>query len=195
MGSRVVRAAGLMVGSGTLVTLAAFDIAETNRQTNDPNEVLNVVQTGEVESKGVELEASHEIARDLQVTAAYSYTQAEVTKSNFAPEVDQQLSDVPKEQASLWGVKTLTLNDALALRIGAGVRYVGETLSISGGGSITTPSYTLADALASLDSESWSFAVNATNLFDKSYYSPCRAFGDCFTGNRRVVFGSATYRF
>ena len=180
---------------GTLVTLAAFEITETNRQTNDPNEVLNVVQTGEVESKGVELEVSHEIARELHVTAAYSNTQAEVTKSNFAPELDRQLSDVPKEQASIWGVKTLTLNDALALRIGAGVRYVGETLSISGAGLITTPSYTLADALASLDSESWSFAVNATNLFDKSYYAPCRAFGDCFTGNRRVVFGSATYRF
>ena len=181
--------------AGTLVTLAAFEINETNRQTNDPNEVLNTVQTGEVESKGVELEVSHEIVRDLNLTAAYSYTQAEVTKSNFAPEVGEQLSDVPKEQASLWGVKTFTLNDALALRIGGGVRYVGETLSISGSGSLTTPSYTLADALASIESRTWSFAVNATNLFDKRYYSPCRAFGDCFTGNRRVVFGTASYRF
>jgi iron complex outermembrane receptor protein len=180
---------------GTLVTLAAFDLTETNRQTNDPNEVLNVVQTGEVESKGVELEVSHEIARDLNVTAAYSHTQAEVTQSNFAPEVGQQLSDTPKDQASLWGVKTLTLNDALALRVGGGVRYVGETVSISGAGSLTTPSYTLADALASLDARSWSFTVNATNVFDKSYYAPCRAFGDCFTGNRRVIFGTASYRF
>src|SRR3990170_9067702 len=74
--------------AGTLLTLAAFEIAETNRQTNDPNQVLNTVQTGEVESKGVELEVSHEIARDLHLTAAYSYTQAEVTKSNFPAEVD-----------------------------------------------------------------------------------------------------------
>lgn len=180
---------------GTLVTLAAFDITESNRQTNDPNEVLNVVQTGEIESQGVELEVSHEVARDLHLTAAYSYTQAEVTKSNFAPEVGRQLSDVPKEQASLWGVKTLPLSDALSLRLGAGVRYVGETLSISGPGSLTTPSYTLADALASLEGASWSFAVNATNVFDKQYYAPCRAFGDCFTGNRRAVFGTASYRF
>jgi iron complex outermembrane receptor protein len=138
---------------------------------------------------------SHELARDLHLTAAYSYTQAEVTKSNFAPEVGRQLSDVPKEQASVWGVKTLPLSDALSLRLGAGVRYVGETLSISGAGSLTTPSYTLADALASLEGASWSFAVNATNVFDKQYYAPCRAFGDCFTGNRRAVFGTASYRF
>jgi iron complex outermembrane receptor protein len=180
---------------GTLLTLAAFEIIETNRQTNDPNEVLNTVQTGEVRSKGMELEVSHAIARDLHLTAAYSYTQAEVTQSNFAPEVGRQVSDVPKDQASFWGVKTLNLNDALALRIGAGVRYVGETVSISGSGSLTTPSYTLADALASLEGRTWSFAVNATNLFDKQYYAPCRAFGDCFTGNRRVVFGTARYQF
>jgi iron complex outermembrane receptor protein len=37
--------------------------------------------------------------------------------------------------------------------------------------------------------------VNATNVFDKHYYAPCRAFGDCFTGNRRAVFGTASYRF
>ncbi|MGH8175225.1 MAG: TonB-dependent siderophore receptor, partial [Steroidobacter sp.] len=181
--------------AGTLITLAGFDITETNRQTNDPNEVLNTVQTGEVESQGVELEVSHEVARDFNVTASYSYTNAEVTKSSFAPEVGEQLSDVPKEQASVWGVKSLALSDALTLRLGGGVRHVGETLSISATGSLTTPSYTLADALASIEAQSWSLTVNATNVFDKRYYAPCRAFGDCFTGNRRAIFGTASYHF
>lgn len=180
---------------GTLLTLAGFDITEANRQTNDPDNVLNSIQTGEVTSQGVELEASHALTDDFNLTAAYSYVDAKVTSSSFAPEVGVQLSDVPKEQASLWGVKALGLTDDLSLRLGAGVRYIGSTLSTSASGSLTTPGYTLADALISLDSLSWSAGISATNVFDKSYYSPCRAFGDCFTGSRRSIIGTLSYRF
>jgi len=180
---------------GTLITLAGFDITEKNRQTNDPDNVLNTIQTGEVKSRGVEFEASHELMQGLNVTAAYSYVDAKVTRSTFAPELDRQLSDVPKEQASLWAVQTLLFDSDWSLRLGAGVRYVGSTVSIADGGSLTTPSYTLADALVSLQSQRWSVTANATNVFDKRYYAPCRAFGDCFTGNRRSVLGTVSYRF
>jgi iron complex outermembrane receptor protein len=179
---------------GTLVTFAAYDITETNRQTNDPDNVLNTIQTGEVTARGIELEASHTLPGDVRLTAAYSRTKAEVTKSSFAAEVGVQVSDVPKTQASLWGVKTIALA-ASTLRIGAGARYVGSTLSTGVAGSLVTPSYTVADALVSLDVDAWTFSLNATNLFDKSYYAPCRAFGDCFTGNRRSVIGSVGWRF
>jgi iron complex outermembrane recepter protein len=180
---------------GTLVTLAGFDIDETNRQTNDPEEVLNTIQTGRVESKGVELEVLHEVADNLNVTASYSRTNAKVTRSTFAPEVGVQLSDLPKDLASVWGVKTFAFGSGAALRVGAGVRYVGETLSTAFDGSLTTPSYTLTDALVAFDAPAWSATLNATNVFDKSYYAPCRAFGDCFTGNRRSIMGTVRYRF
>lgn len=192
---------------GTLVTLAVYDITETNRQTNDPNNVLNTVQTGEVTSKGVELEASHQVARDLTVTAAYSYSDAKITKSNYLPEVGAPLQDTPKQLASLWAAKTFRLADGLDLRIGGGVRYVGETISTgepsgitsapnaNGAGTLKTPSYTLADALVAVDWKRWSLSVTATNLFDKTYYNACRVFGDCFTGNGRNVVGTLAYRF
>ena len=41
----------------------------------------------------------------------------------------------------------------------------------------------------------WSVAINATNLFDKSYYSACLARGDCFVGSERNVMGTVSYRF
>ncbi|ATQ43921.1 TonB-dependent siderophore receptor [Caulobacter mirabilis] len=192
--------------AGTLVSFAAYKITETNRLTNDPYFVLNSTQTGEVESTGFEVEASHAVTRDLVVTAAYSFTRAEVTSSIFTPEIGVQLSDTPKHQASLWAVKTFRLADEVDLRLGGGARYVGETLSTglpsaittpSTGlaGAITTPSYTLWDGLAALDWKAWSFTLSATNLFDKSYYTSCRTFGDCFTGNRRNVVGTLSYRF
>ena len=53
----------------------------------------------------------------------------------------------------------------------------------------------LTDALVAFDLPQWSFTLNLTNLADKQYYVPCRAFGDCFTGNGRNVTGTVTYRF
>ena len=179
----------------TLVTLTGFKIVETNRPTNDPANVLNTVQTGEVESEGFELEGSVDLPGNLYVTGAYSYVKAEVTESGFAPEVGVQLSDTPKHQASVWGVKTWPLSEDAALRTGLGVRYVGKTLSTGFAGSIVTPSYTLADALVALDWRAWTASVSATNLFDKSYYAPCRSFGDCFTGNRRNLIATLARRF
>ncbi|RYG04234.1 MAG: TonB-dependent receptor [Caulobacteraceae bacterium] len=92
-------------------------------------------------------------------------------------------------------MKTWRLNDEVSLRTGLGVRYVGSTISTGVAGTLKTPSYTLADALVAVDWNAWSLSVNATNLFDKTYYSPCRAFGDCFTGNGRNVIATLGYRF
>ena len=51
------------------------------------------------------------------------------------------------------------------------------------------------DALAEVAWDRWTLGLNVTNLFDEDYYAPCRAFGDCFTGNGRYAVGSLTYRF
>jgi iron complex outermembrane receptor protein len=181
--------------SNMLVTLAAYRITETNRQTNDPDNVLNVIQTGEIQSKGVELEGQFQFAHDITLTAAYSRNKAEVTKSNFAMEVNQRLNDTPQELASLWLGKGFQLDDDARLRLGLGGRYVGNTQSLGYGGFIRTPSYTLVDALFEVQVVDWTMALNITNLSDKKYFAPCRNFGDCFTGNPRTVTGTISYRF
>lgn len=178
-----------------LLTLAAYRITETNRQTNDPDNVLNVVQTGQIRSKGVELEGQFQFANDLTVTAAFARNEAEVTRSNFALEVGERLNDTPQDLASAWVSKGFRLDDAARLRLGLGVRHVGNTVSLGNGGRVVTPSYTLADALVEVQVTDWTMALNITNLADKRYYAPCRTFGDCFAGYPRVVTGTISYRF
>lgn len=178
-----------------MFTAAIYRITETNRQTNDPDNVLNVVQTGEIESKGFELEGAYVFDNDLTVTASYSRNEAEVTKSNFAPEVGRRLNDTPQDLASVWLAKGFRVGDDMLLRAGLGGRYVGSTVSTGATSTVRTPSYTLADALLELQLPEWSFALNVTNLFDKAYFAPCRNFGDCFSGNPRTVVGTVTYRF
>jgi iron complex outermembrane receptor protein len=170
-------------------------VVESNRPTNDPLDPINVFQTGEIASKGFELEAAVSLPGNFELTAAYSYNDAKVAESLFAPEVGLRLSDVPQHMASAWGVKTFPLREGAALRLGGGVRYIGDTVSTGTAMTLETPGYTLFDALAALDWDRWTLAINATNLFDKTYYAPCRAFGDCFTGNRRYVVGSLSVRF
>ncbi len=176
-------------------TLAVYRITETNRQTNDPDNVLNTVQTGEIESKGFEMEAAYISDDDLTVTAAYSHSDAKVTRSNFAPELGKRLNDTPQDLASVWVAKGFEVGEGMKLRAGLGGRYVGSTVSTGASVVVRTPSYTLADALLELQMPSWTMALNVTNLFDKAYYAPCRNFGDCFSGNPRMVTGTVTYRF
>jgi iron complex outermembrane receptor protein len=183
---------------GVLVTAAAYDIEETNRPINDPENPVNVIQTGRIKSRGFEIEGSYVLPGDLTLTAGYSYNEAIVKESSYPEEIDEQLNDTPRHLASLWAARTFPLTAETKLRLGGGVRHVGPTRSIGlfGATTVRTPGYTLADALVELDHrETWRLSVSATNLFDKDYYAPCRSFGDCFTGNGRSVIATLGYRF
>ena len=180
---------------GILLTAAYYDIVERNRPTNDPADPINIFQTGEVTSKGFEVEGAFDLPGNVQLTAAYSKNNARVSESLYRYEEGERVNDVPRDQASLWAVKGVQIGADTLLRLGAGVRYIGNTRSTGPTSAITTPSYTLVDALLSVDWDRWTAAVNATNLFDKSYFTACRTFGDCFSGNRRYVVASLGYRF
>lgn len=107
-----------------LLTATVYRIEETNRATNDPQNVLNVVQTGEIRSQGFELEGAFVLA-GFSINANYSYNDAEVTRSNFAPEVGQRLSDTPKHLASAWVARSIAVGTDAQLHIGVGARRVG----------------------------------------------------------------------
>ena len=142
-------------------------------------------------SKGIEFEGNATLRGDLNLIAAASYNEAEADGTN------RQLENVPKLNASLWATKRFVLSGETALLLGGGVRHVGKNRSFGPAfpNGLVTPAFTLADAFAELSMGRWSLALNATNLFDKRYYSACLARGDCFMGSERNVFGTVSYRF
>jgi iron complex outermembrane receptor protein len=180
-----------------LLTAAAYDIRETNRVTTSPTNPLDRVQTGEVHTKGFELEGRAAIGEAWMLTAAYTYTDAAISKSNVAGEVGKPFAAVPKHGASAWAARRFQLGEAGFVRLGGGVRYIGKTVDRNAASTIviTTPSYTLADLVVSYDTDDWRLALNVNNLFDKDYDATCLARGDCFIGARRSVVGSLTRRF
>ncbi|WP_447930165.1 TonB-dependent siderophore receptor [Sphingopyxis fribergensis] len=170
----------------TLVTATAFKIKERNR-------ILylaagGTTQSGELNTKGFEVEASHTLPGNFELLANYGY-------AKLKSETNTSLDYMPRHTASLWSTKTFGLVDEAQLRLGAGVVYSGKSVSTSDIWSIVTPSRTTVDALAEISWNNWRFAVNATNLLNNKYFASCLARGDCFVGAPRNLMGTLGYRF
>ena len=185
----------------TMVTATVYDIVESNRPVSDDStpDLSDQIQVGELTSRGFELEASATLPGAVTLIANYSYNEAEISDAAIAQAVliGKQLDNVPKHNASLWVTKPFQLSDEMALTLGGGVRYAGDNISYGPAfpGGLETPGHTLVDAYAELAWNDWSLALNATNLFDESYYSACLARGDCFLGAERNVYATLTRRF
>ena len=124
----------------------------------------------------------------------------EVTKATNPLEEGLPISAVPKHQASAWGEKQFTLNAEMGARLGVGVRAIGksrEAAVFSSGDvlALTSPGFTLVDALVAFNWRNSEIALNATNLLDEHYYGSCSIETACSVGYRRNVIARYTYRF
>ena len=193
-----------------LLTAAVYQIKEQNRTTTlaadqlddegliDPN---GQIQGGEVTAKGVELEA--QLAwQQLDIYASYAYTDAYVSQSNTLGEEGATLSAVPEQQASVWATWRLALVDGM--KVGGGVRYVGKTsdgsayVAMNGvvlNDPLTTPSYTLLDAMLGYEMGDYDLSLQVQNLTDKTVITSCLNRGDCFYGQRRSISANLRYKF
>jgi len=196
-------------GIDAFVTLSAFNLTRTNVLTPDPVRPAFNVQTGEIRSRGIELEGKATLTQGLSLTASYTYLDAEVTDSNTVATglygVRTAMKGktpvaVPQHMASAWGDYTFQRGAAKGLGLGLGVRYVGETYGDTA--NVTkVPAFTLFDAavhydLGGLSSSmaGWRASVNATNLFNKQYVSACTAVDRCYYGLDRTVMATVRYR-
>ena len=91
------------------------------------------------------------------------------------------------------------------------ISYNGEMEGGAPGGSITNPSYTVADLQIGMTSANWEFMVNVDNITDEEYYTDLQPFPnlgfDGLTGegpdgiiigthgHPRLVTASVTYSF
>ena len=106
-------------------TFAAFDIRKQNVSTDDPENPLFSIQTGEQASRGIELDLNGEILPGWNITAAYTYLDAFVSEDN-TDIVDNQLPKVPENQFSLWTTYEIQQGDLEGLGFGLGLFFVGD---------------------------------------------------------------------
>jgi len=184
----------------TLITVTAFHIKERNRILYQASGATT--QSGELTTKGFEIEASRTLPGDFELLVNYGY-------SELKSETNTSLDYMPRHTASVWSTKTFGLADEAKLRLGAGVVYYSNSKStgpldpyglnpaISAGAlyTVVTPARTTVDALAEITWSNWRFALNATNLLNNKFYASCLARGDCFMGAPRNVMATVGYSF
>ncbi|MEH6677000.1 TonB-dependent siderophore receptor [Phenylobacterium sp.] len=180
-----------------LATAAVFDIRDTNRLTADPTNPQNRIQTGEVQSRGFEVEGRAIFREVYDLSVNYTYNEVEVSESTNPQEVGKPFASQPLHAASAWGTRRFRIGADGELSLGLGVRYVGETTDQDANRLfiLKTPAVTLFDALAAYEQDNWRLSLNVQNLEDEYYFSSCLVRGDCFIGSRRKVIGALTYRF
>jgi len=180
-------------GVKIFATAAVYDLHQHNVVESDPTilDPFAQAQVGEVEVKGIELEAVARIYERFTLNASYAYTDSRVMDPG-APIT--QLTLTPKNQASLFADYTFQDGILGGLGGGGGVRYVGSTYG-DDANQWKDPSYTLVDAVLHYDYRGWAVKVAASNLLDHIYIAQCSSESDCFYGLRRNITATLSRKF
>ena len=187
-------------GFNSYIQLAAFHIRQQDVLTPDPVNTGYSIQTGEIRSRGIELEGRASLNDNLDLIVAYAYTDAEVTESTTAGVTGKAVPQVPKHSASAWADYRFTDGPLRGLGLGAGIRYIGETPGDETN-SFDVSSFTLFDAairydLGALreDLKGAQLTLNVSNIGDKDYVASCSSADACYFGNRRLVLAGLRYK-
>lgn len=206
-------------GVDALLTAAVYDLTQYNVLTTDTahtgtnttvtgcSSTICQVQTGAVESQGVDVSLKTSPLPGLALIASYGLADAKVIRSTvvtsgIAVEGKHPVG-VPDQTAGLWGDYSIQDGVLRGLGFGGGVRYIAASYGDQvNSAALRVPEYVLADAQVHYDFaalqpslKGLSAAVNVTNLFDKDYVSACASANQCFYGTGRTVLGTVTYRF
>lgn len=175
-----------------IVTAALFDLTRQNVLTRHPQAGIGTipasaqVQTGEVNSRGFELEAKANLTESLRVTGAVTAFDLEITKDNDATLVGKQPTVVPEVMASAFVDYTFRGSVLNGISIGGGIRYLGFSYA-NPQNTLKVPEVTLFDAKIGYEWDNWGIDLNVTNLFDEAYVASCQGVLVCSYGEGRIV--------
>lgn len=177
----------------SLLTLAGFHIERQNVLTPspDPEDPFGRVQTGAVRSQGVEFGAESRPLPGLHLTAAYTWQDVEVTRSNAGNRGLRPVA-TPEHLASLHTRYALLEGPLAGLGLSAAVRYQGATAG-DDLNTLKVAAYTLFDAGIDYGWRGLRFGIYAQNLGNNTHVAACQA-GSCFYGVDRTVTGTVAYR-
>ncbi|MES2474797.1 MAG: TonB-dependent siderophore receptor [Verrucomicrobiota bacterium] len=156
---------GKITGMASVFHLTRSNVATDNPSTPDP---FDSSVSGEQRSQGFELETAAKLFPGLDVTAAYTYIDAEVTKDNSLPK-GTPLLGVPENAFTAWVKYTIQEGTLEGLGFGLGGRYYTEQ-SGDQANSFELPAYGLLDAAIYYEKENFSAQLNFNNLTDKRYF-------------------------
>ncbi|WP_051401840.1 TonB-dependent siderophore receptor [Advenella kashmirensis] len=177
---------------------ALFSLEQKNSLTVDAEHPQFQTQSGRLRSRGLELEAIGRVTDNLNVSAAYTYTDARVTESNGTDE-GKRVIVTPRHQASAWADYTFAGGALNKLTAGAGVRYFGKTYG-NAANTVRIPSNTLVDVGLGYDMSAVNsrlkglrVSLSVNNVFNRRYVATCTSLAACYLGSGRVAMATLRY--
>jgi catecholate siderophore receptor len=149
-----------------MLTTAIFCTDKYNARTEDPTDPTDVVVlNGEQRVYGVEFTAAGRITDNWQVFGGYTWLHSEITESENAAEIGNELANTPEHSFSLWTTYALPFG----LEIGGGAQYRGSVYN-SNANTREAPGYWLFDAMLSYRvNKHLTIQLNGYNLADEEY--------------------------
>ena len=150
------------------LNVALYELTRQNVRTRDPDNAGFSLQTGEQRSRGVEIDLVGRITPDWNITAAYTYTDAEVTRDNTLP-VGDGLPGVPRHAASLFTAYEVPAGALRGLSVGGGVFY-RDAFEASLPNDLRLPATTRVDLLLAYAFDRYRVQLNLQNVTDERLY-------------------------
>jgi iron complex outermembrane receptor protein len=156
--------------------LAVYRILEKNTLSTFKCEPYGLCygQIGKARSQGAEFEVNARPVPNWQLTAGYAYTDARVTGSDNAAQINSRLPNVPFNSAHIWSRYDFLTSRLQGLGFGLGVIYNGErnglTPTSRTAPMLRLPAYTRVDAALYYSYRQYVATFKVENLFDTTYY-------------------------
>lgn len=159
-------------------TVSIYQIKKQNVLTTDPSDINYSIAVGEVQSQGLELDLSGEVARDWRVSTAYAWTDAKVTQSSTAAAATglaegRRMANVPRHSGSIFVTRLMPLANGDSATVGMGLNHVGSRLgAVDENTAFKLPAYnTLKFVSSYVLNKKTRFEFSIDNLMDKTYYT------------------------
>lgn len=186
-----------------LAQLSFYSINQSGRLIEDPSNtggIIRLIQLGEEESQGVELDITGSILPNLSITANYAYNDVEITEVENEIAVLDLENNNPQHTAGFWGKYTLSSGLLQNLGFGLGFRYVSESQTIDPAANlidnvINFPSYFTAKAALYYQYQNVKLSLNVNNVFDERYFIGGLNSGRVFPGAPRNYLATVSYTF
>jgi iron complex outermembrane receptor protein len=178
---------------------AVYEINQRNilMNANDPVNPDLLVTRGSERSRGFECDLAGYITRDWQINASYSYIDAKITNDNNSALIGARKQNTPKNSANLWTRYNFKSDSVLNdFGIGFGMQYQSNKVPWFTR-DFTLPDFTVFDAALYYKPEksNMQIAINAGNLFNKTYWLGAQNYLRLFPGAPRNATLTVTYKF
>lgn len=178
---------------------AVYEINQRNilMNANDPANPDLLVTRGAERSRGFECDLAGYITRDWQINASYSYIDAKIINDRDASLIGARKQNTPKNSANLWTRYNFNSDSVLNdFGIGLGMQYQSSKIPWFTR-DFTLPDFTVFDAALYYKptNSNMQIAINAGNIFNKTYWLGAQNYLRLFPGAPRNATLTLTYKF